>query len=52
VRVDAYGPDQYKRMLGVIWDEQVNVNLLMMAVGYPEVESSWRRRSQQGKPRA
>ena len=37
VRVDAYGPDQYKRLLGVIWDDQVNVNLLMVAMGYAEV---------------
>ena len=37
IRVDAYGPDQYKRILGVIWDDQVNVNLLMVAMGYAEV---------------
>ena len=37
VRVDAYGPDKYKRVLGVVWDEQVNVNLLMVAMGYAEV---------------
>ncbi len=39
VRVDAYGPDQYHRILAVIWGEdgQVNVNLLMVAMGYAEV---------------
>ncbi len=37
VRVDAYGPDEYKRVLAVVWDEQVNVNLLMVAMGYAEV---------------
>ena len=37
VRVEVYGPDQYKRVLGVIWDEGVNVNLLMVAMGYAEV---------------
>jgi endonuclease YncB( thermonuclease family) len=37
VRVDAYGPDRYHRVLAMIWDEQVNVNLLMVAMGYAEV---------------
>ncbi len=37
VRVDAYGPDEYKRVLAVVWDEQINVNLLMVAMGYAEV---------------
>jgi len=37
VRVDAYGPDKYKRVLAVVWDEQINVNLLMVAMGYAEV---------------
>lgn len=37
VRVDAYGPDRYHRVLAVIWDEQVNVNLLLVAMGYAEV---------------
>ena len=37
VRVDAFGPDRYKRVLAVIWDEQINVNLLMVAMGYAEV---------------
>jgi len=36
VRVDAYGPDRYKRVLAVIWDDQINVNLLMVAMGYAE----------------
>ena len=37
VRVDAFGPDRYKRVLAVIWDEQINVNLLMVAMGHAEV---------------
>jgi endonuclease YncB( thermonuclease family) len=37
VRVDAYGPDEYRRVLAVVWDEQINVNLLMVAMGYAEV---------------
>jgi endonuclease YncB( thermonuclease family) len=37
VRLDTYGPDRYYRVLAVIWDEQVNVNLLMVAMGYAEV---------------
>jgi endonuclease YncB( thermonuclease family) len=37
IRVDAYGPDQYKRILGVIWDDQVKVNLVMVAMGYAEM---------------
>ena len=37
VRVDAYGPDKYKRVVAVVWDEQINVNLLMVAMGYAEV---------------
>ena len=37
VRVDAYGPDRYKRILAVIWDDQINVNLLMVAMGYAEM---------------
>ncbi len=37
VRVDAYGPDMYKRVLAVVWDGQINVNLLMVAMGYAEV---------------
>jgi endonuclease YncB( thermonuclease family) len=37
VSVDAYGPDRYKRILAVLWDEQINVNLLMVAMGYAEV---------------
>ena len=30
-------PSGYKRVLGVIWDGQVNVNVLMVAMGYAEV---------------
>ncbi len=37
IRVDAYGPDQYKRVLAVLWDDQINVNLVMVAMGYAEV---------------
>ncbi len=37
IRVDAYGPDKYKRVLAVVWDEQINVNLLLVAMGYAEV---------------
>jgi endonuclease YncB( thermonuclease family) len=37
VRLDTYGPDRYHRVLAVIWDEQINVNLLMVAMGYAEV---------------
>jgi len=37
VRVDAYGVDRYKRILAVLWDEQVNVNLSLVAMGYAEV---------------
>ena len=38
VRLEDYGPDLYKkRVLAVIWDGQVNVNLLVVAMGYAEV---------------
>ena len=37
VRVDSYGPDPYHRVLAVIWDGPVNVNLLIVAMGYAEV---------------
>lgn len=37
VRLDAFGPDRYKRVLAVIRDEQINVNLLMVGMGYAEV---------------
>ncbi len=37
VRVDTYGPDEYKRVLAIVWDEQINLNLLMVAMGYAEV---------------
>lgn len=36
VRVDADGSDKYKRILTDIWDDQINVNLLMLAMGYAE----------------
>jgi endonuclease YncB( thermonuclease family) len=37
VRVDTYGPDFYgKRVLAVIWNGQVNVNLLPVATGHAE----------------
>ena len=32
VKVEMYGPDRYKRILAVIWDEQINVNLLMVVI--------------------
>jgi endonuclease YncB( thermonuclease family) len=35
--VDAYGPDRYHRVLAVIWDERINVNLLMVTMGCAEV---------------
>jgi len=37
VRVDAYGPDGHRCVLAVIWDGQVNVNPLLLAMGYVEV---------------
>jgi len=37
VRVDAYGPDKYKRVLAVVGDEQIIINLLKVAMGYAEV---------------
>ncbi len=37
VHVDAFGRDQFKRILAVLWDDQINVNLLMVAMGYAEV---------------
>ena len=37
IRVDAYGPDQYNRVLAVLWDEQRNVNLVLVAMGYAEM---------------
>jgi endonuclease YncB( thermonuclease family) len=37
VQVEAHGPDQYKRILAVLFDGQINVNLLMVAMGYAEV---------------
>ncbi len=35
--MDAYGPDKYNRILAMVWDEQINVNLLMVAMGSAEV---------------
>ena len=37
VRLDTYGPDPYHRVLAVIWEEQINVDLLMVAMSYAEV---------------
>jgi len=37
VQVDAYGRDQHRRVLAVLWDEQIKVNLLLVAMGYAEV---------------
>ncbi len=36
VRLDIYGVDRYKRLLAVVWDDQINLNLLMVAMGYAE----------------
>ncbi len=36
--METYGPDRWrKRTLAVIFDSQVNVNLLVVAMGYAEV---------------
>ena len=35
--VDARVPDNYKRILAIVFDGQVNINLLMVAVGYAQV---------------
>jgi micrococcal nuclease len=37
VRVEAFGADRYHRVLAVIWDGPVNINLAMVARGYAEV---------------
>ncbi len=37
VRVDSDGPDQYRQVLGVLWGGQINVNLLLGALGDAEV---------------
>ena len=37
VLVVERGKDRYQRILAVLWDEQVNVNLLLVAMGYAEV---------------
>jgi micrococcal nuclease len=37
VRVQDYGPDQDGRVLAVIWYGEINVNALMLAMGYAEV---------------
>ncbi len=37
IRVDAYGPDRYKRILAVLWDGPIIINLLMVAMGYAEM---------------
>jgi endonuclease YncB( thermonuclease family) len=36
VRVDAYGPDKSQQLLAVVWDEQIKVNLLIVAMGYAD----------------
>ncbi len=36
MRVDADGSDKYKRILTVIWEDQSNVSLLVVAMGYAE----------------
>ncbi len=35
--MDAYEPDEFKRVPAVVWDEQININLVMVAMGYAEV---------------
>lgn len=35
--MDTFWLDRFKRILAVIWDGQVNLNLLMVAMGYAEV---------------
>jgi micrococcal nuclease len=37
VRLQAYGQDRYGRTLGVIWLGEINVNVLMVMMGYAEV---------------
>lgn len=37
VRVDVYGPDLYDHSLAILWHGEVNVNVLMVAMGYAEV---------------
>lgn len=38
VRVQVYGQDASGRTLGVIWNGRVNVNVLMVMLGYAEVD--------------
>jgi micrococcal nuclease len=37
VRVDVYGPDQNDHSGAILWHGEVNVNVLMVAMGYAEV---------------
>ena len=37
IRVDAYGRDQYNRILAILWDGPVNTNLRMAAMGDADV---------------
>ena len=37
IRVDVYGRDQYNRVLAILLDGPMNVNLVMVAMGYAEV---------------
>ena len=37
VRVDVYGPALYDHSLAILWHGEVNVNVLMVAMGYAEV---------------
>ena len=36
--MDAYGPDRYKCVLVAAWNDQINVNLLMVAMGCAEID--------------
>ena len=38
VRLQVYGQDTSGRTLGVIWNGEVNVNVLMVMMGYAEVD--------------
>ncbi len=37
VRVDAYGQDRDEQTLAILWHSDVNVNVLMVTMGYAEV---------------
>ncbi len=37
IRVDIYGRDRHRRVLAVLWDGSVNINLHLVAKGYAEI---------------